>query len=246
MGEEVFQQVKHPVRFEWGAVGVQKLAPLSGVVIIIDVLSFTSCVDVATSRGAIVYPYHFKDESAKSYAESVGATLAGKRGEGVSLSPGSLTGLRPGEKICLPSPNGSTCTMIAKNSGVTVIAASLRNAEVVADFIFNHHPNDVISVIACGEHWAGGEPRPALEDLVGAGAVLHYFDQQLLSPEAQVAVAAFRSIKPKLIESLLECSSGQELIERGYQEELYFAAELNVSTTVPILKKGAYRSHSSL
>jgi 2-phosphosulfolactate phosphatase len=246
MGEEVFQQVKHKVRFEWGAAGVKNLAPLSNVVVIVDVLSFTTCVDVATSRGAMVYPYRFKDESAKSYAESVGAILAGKRGEGVSLSPSSLVGLNPGGKVCLPSPNGATCTMVAKNSATTVIAASLRNAEAVASYILNHHPSGVISVIACGEHWPGGEPRPSIEDLVGAGAVLHYFDQQLLSPEAQIAALAFRSIKPKINESLLECSSGQELINKGYLEDIYFAAELNASSTVPILKMGAFQAHFSL
>ncbi len=42
---------------EWGLAGVEALAPHSDVMIIVDVLSFTTCVDIAIGRGGVVYPY---------------------------------------------------------------------------------------------------------------------------------------------------------------------------------------------
>jgi 2-phosphosulfolactate phosphatase len=52
-----FDQAVFDVRCEWGQQGILQLAPISDVVIIVDVLSFSTCVDIATSRGAIAFPY---------------------------------------------------------------------------------------------------------------------------------------------------------------------------------------------
>ena len=46
-----FSQQGYDIRFEWGLAGVKALAPLSDVVIIVDVLSFSTCVDVVVNRG---------------------------------------------------------------------------------------------------------------------------------------------------------------------------------------------------
>ena len=39
---------------------------------------------------------------------------------------------------------------------------------------------------------------------------------------------------------LHECQSGQELIERGWAEDVRLATEGNVTTTIPVLRDGAY------
>nr|WP_276322266.1 2-phosphosulfolactate phosphatase [Cohnella luojiensis] len=240
MNDDVFNQVQYRFRFEWGAEGVRRLAPLSSVVVIMDVLSFTTCVEVAVSREALVFPYLYKDESAIKFAQSVSAILAEKRGKTPSLSPESLLSLSPKTRIVLPSPNGSTCTVIAKESNVFTIAGCLRNAFAVSDFINRHYPNDVISVFACGEQWSNGVLRPAIEDLIAAGAILSRFDQSCLSPEAKIAVSAFRHAELDIQTILMECSSGRELIEKGFPQDVNIASELNVSQVVPVFHNGAY------
>jgi 2-phosphosulfolactate phosphatase len=58
-----FDQADFEVRCEWGKQGVLQLAPVSDVIIVVDVLSFSTCVDIPNTQGAIVYPYQWRDES---------------------------------------------------------------------------------------------------------------------------------------------------------------------------------------
>src|SRR5262245_6613839 len=102
-------QAEYQVRVEWGAQALQPAATGVRVVIVIDVLSFSTCVDVACARGATVLPFTYKDDRARTYANERDAQLAVGRSEsGYSLSPASLLGITPGTRLVLPSPNGST------------------------------------------------------------------------------------------------------------------------------------------
>lgn len=55
INDDMFSQSAYPIRFEWGPEGVDRLAPLSGVVVIVDVLSFCTSVDIAVSKDAMVF-----------------------------------------------------------------------------------------------------------------------------------------------------------------------------------------------
>ena len=72
----IYNQQEFEIRLEWELMGVEELAPISDVIIIVDILSFTTCVDITTKNGAIIYPYKWKDESAIEYAKSLNAELA--------------------------------------------------------------------------------------------------------------------------------------------------------------------------
>ncbi|MCL6468607.1 MAG: 2-phosphosulfolactate phosphatase, partial [Ralstonia sp.] len=61
------------IHCEWGEHGASALAPHCDAVIVVDVLSFCTCVDVAVARGARIYPYPWRDASAETFARRAGA-----------------------------------------------------------------------------------------------------------------------------------------------------------------------------
>src|SRR5205814_330300 len=92
-------------------------------------------------------------------------------------------------------------------------AASIRNAAAVAGWLSRQE--GPISVIAAGERWEDGTWRFAVEDLVAAGAVIAHLEGHR-SPEAASAVAAFNAARDELLAVLQGCSSGRELMNRGF------------------------------
>jgi 2-phosphosulfolactate phosphatase len=127
-------QSDYSVRFEWGLRGLNALAP-SDAVAIIDVLSFSTCVDLVVAQGGAVYPCAFKGERAELFAKEHKAVLARPRADltGYSLSPASLKDCRSID-IVLPSPNGSEITTAFAESSdkIAIYSACLRNAKAVA------------------------------------------------------------------------------------------------------------------
>ena len=117
-----YAQREFGARFDWGADAVRRLVRASDVVVIVDVLSFGTSVDVAVARGATVFPYRWRDDAAVAYAREVGAELAVGRTQAesahpYSLSPASLLAIEPGIRLVLPSPNGATLAVLAAEAG---------------------------------------------------------------------------------------------------------------------------------
>ncbi|MBD2257430.1 2-phosphosulfolactate phosphatase [Pseudanabaena sp. FACHB-2040] len=235
-----FDQADFEVRCEWGKQGVLQLAPISDVVVIIDVLSFSTCIDIANSRGAIVFPYQWRDKSARAFAQCVNAEVAEKRGDSrYSLSPASLLIIDSGTRLVMPSPNGSSLSLAT--TGTPTLTGCLRNCRAIALAAMNYGQR--IAVIPAGEKWDDGSLRPSFEDFIGAGAVISYLEGKL-SPEAQLAREAYQSVRQSLKHLIKQCGSGQELIERGFKQDVDLASEMNVSDCVPTLVNGAYANHA--
>jgi 2-phosphosulfolactate phosphatase len=235
-------QAAYEARFEWGLAGAMALAAVCEVLVVVDVLRFTTCVDVAVSRGAEIVPCRDRGPEAEELARQYGATVAGWADSGdstkVSLSPVSLQRIQTGTRLVLPSPNGSTIAFQAASVGATVVAGCLRNAPAVAAWCAGRGP---VAVVAAGEQWRDPpSPRPAFEDLIGAGAILAELagSGRRLSPEARAAAAAFQAAH--LPEDLLACASGIELTGKGFGADAPLAAELNVSSCVPVLRDGRF------
>jgi 2-phosphosulfolactate phosphatase len=245
-------QMTSGVRFEWGLPGASVLADRAGALVVIDVLSFTTAVTIAVDRGSAVYPHRWPDPGVDAFAAAHDAVRAARRREITadhpwSLSPTHLLAGPPAARLVLPSPNGST--IAAAVTVGTVVAGSHRNATAVAHWLTSNHfgtPARPIAVIAAGEKWPAGALRPALEDLLGPGAIIEALNlAPALSPEAAVAAVAWQAQRHDIAEVLHRCSSGQQLAGAGYRSDVTVAAQHNAQDTVPVLVDGAFRSRSA-
>jgi 2-phosphosulfolactate phosphatase len=221
---------------EWGLQGLRASAR-GRVVVIVDVLSFSTAATIAVGAGAMILPCEWNDERASAMAKAEGAELASKRGEGrYSLAPASLRDIPRGFRLVLPSPNGSTLAYAARELDATaIVIGCLRNAAAVVSWAADRP----VAVIAAGEKWADGSLRFAIEDWLGAGAIISRLAGSR-SHDAEAASAAFTSMRGKIREVLAASRSGVELIEKGYPDDVDLASDLDVDEAVPLLVGNAF------
>lgn len=241
-------QTDYDTRFEWGLQGLAAAGAGIDVVVIVDVLSFSTAVEVCVARGGAVHPFAWKDERAEAFATAKGAILAVSRNEmsarrPFSLSPTSLMAIPSGVAVVLPSPNGATLSVAAATiPGVThVLAGSLRNASAIARAAALLGRK--ILVVAAGERWRDDSLRPALEDQLGAAAILAALPRTAMSPEAEAAASGWCGHQDAR-RMIMACASGRELLAAGYEHDVRMATEYDVSVAVPSMQDGAYRRSS--
>lgn len=243
---EALHQQDFGVRFEWGPTGCRRLSTESGCVVVVDVLSFTTAVAVATTRGMAVLPLPLHAGGPEAYAVAHRARLAVRRREVSeehpwSLSPSSLVDGPFTERLVLPSPNGAVTSLVAKG---VVVAGCLRNVRAVGQWIVDDGYSSTdrpALVIAAGERWPDGSLRPAIEDGIGAGAVLAALQHAglRLSPEAAAMAGLYRGIGD-LRPAIGACSSARELQSLGYGNDVDDAAVVDAQHHVPLLRHGAF------
>lgn len=227
------------VRLLWGPRGIRRGVARGDLVVVVDVLSFSTTCVLAAARGARVHPSR-RGPEALSLARELGALLARSREEarrlgGVSLSPGSVPDLEPGQRVVLPSPNGSRCAREGREAAELLVGA-LVNARATAVRAGERMQelSRGLTVVPCGERWGDGEEdglRVALEDWLGAGAILDALGEvsagQGVSPEAELARDLFRLRRDTLEETLSGLASGRELADRGFARDVAVAADLD-------------------
>jgi 2-phosphosulfolactate phosphatase len=180
--------------------------------------------------------------SAICAAAAGGAGTVGGVGTGEGVGAGTAEGVRAGVGVGVGRGVGA----------VTVIAGCLRNAAAVGRFL--RGSAGPVTVIAAGERWPDGSLRPALEDLLGAGAILAALQGPGgfqapatlegpgpggFSPEAEAARACFEATAD-VAAAVSGCASGRELIEGGFGEDVAIAAEIGACLVVPVLTDGAF------
>ncbi len=106
-----------PVALEWGPAGAATLAQTCDVLVLVDVLSFTTCVSIACGRGASVWPHRWRDDSAAVRAAELDAVVAGPRGSAVSLSPLSVLTLPTGARLVLLDRGFADDVLLAAEEG---------------------------------------------------------------------------------------------------------------------------------
>lgn len=251
---DLFGQGEFDVRLDWGPIGAT--ATQADVAVVVDVLSFSTSVTVAVERGMRVLPYRWKGPQAADFAAAHDAVLAVGRLEATkagavpapSLSPAGLLACEAVPRLVLPSPNGSTiAAALVDVRDASVAIGCLRNAKAVAEWLAPAvQARRSIAVIAAGERWSYDDSlRPALEDHMGAGAILSALVDlghgKGFSPEAQAAVDLFAASVDRLEELMRSCVGGRELTSNGFGNDVDVAAALNSSSTVPVFIEGVFQ-----
>lgn len=241
-----FNQAPFQCRLDWGLRGMKEAAKRKDIIILVDVLSFSSIVTTAIHYGAYVYPFE-KNSDPNRFRRIVGAELIYSRADGSrtgrpSFSLNSLNKSISNKRFVLPSTNGSTCAKLCGKVPALLIGCFLNAKEVakVAKKIQVKTKSN-ITVIACGERWrknkekdSRDELRPCIEDYLGAGAILSFL-RGSKSPESIVCLNAFNGSKSKLRALIYESSSGRELRQLGFNEDVHYCSKLNYLRDVPIL-----------
>ncbi len=242
----ILAQKPYRCRLDWGLDGVRRAALRRDIVVVVDVLRFSTAAVTAVEHGALIYPCAPTDDAA-DLARRVGAEVASYRPDPTathpySLSPVGYDRIPRGTRIVLPSPNGAACVRAARDAPYLLVGA-LVNAQAVGAAVsaLMAKTSLAATIIACGERWPATADedglRVAVEDYLGAGAILSYMRLDK-SPEARVCEATFRAIHDQLEDLLRESISGRELRHKGWDVDVERAAQLNLYQTVPILRQG--------
>lgn len=210
-----FDQSTYQVRLEWGVGGLERLAP-ADIVVVVDVLRFSSSVADAVASGATV-----------SLADAVSWS---RNGAAVAAGAGDAV----------------------------VLLGSLRNAAAVARAVTavqeRNQARTSVAVIAAGEADAGGAVRFAVEDQLGAGAIVAALTDLGIdhtSPDAAVAAEGFRALKKALRHLIGASGSARELADGVAATERMLssgvvpstaaqAAEVDALDVVPVLRDGSF------
>lgn len=242
----MYSQHPYRCRFDWGRHGVHQAVERGDILVIVDTISFSTSIVTAVHNGGLIYPCSM-DEDVNAIAQRIGGEAAVHRRKvpehgRFSLSPTTFLTIEPGTRVVLASPNGATCSRYAEQVPYLFVG-SLINARAVAYVVSSllEQTNLSVTVIACGERWnpptEDGTLRFAIEDYIGAGAILSYLHHEK-SPESQLCEGAFLQCQHNLKALLWDCSSGRELREKGYEEDVILASQLNVYETAPYMEDG--------
>ena len=205
-------QLGFDVRFEWGEHGARALAAGSDALVVVDVLSFSTAVDVAVARGAWVYPVAPDEAAAGRLARTLDAQLAVHRSATgphapYSLSPPSMAAIQPGTRVVLPSPNGAAVAAAAAGIPV-VIAGCLRNGAAVAAHLA---PAPIMSSSA-GRRLPSGHRSPAAITATGRPAAARRTQAaaaRALRSEAPTTVAPVAASADEIADPLGEGSTSR-------------------------------------
>lgn len=206
-----FDQSTYQVRLDWGTDGLARLAP-ADIVVVIDVLRFSSTVADAVAAGASVAL-----DGALGWSRN-GAAVAAAAGDAI------------------------------------VLVGGIRNATAVATAITTlqerRQRRTSVAVIAAGEADADGVLRFAVEDHLGAGAVIDALTSRGIdhtAPDAAVAAEGFRALRRALRHMISASGSAREIAEGVSATERMTeagitpttaaaAAEIDALDVVPVLR----------
>lgn len=216
-------------------------------VVVLDVLRASSSIVTALANGAAeVRMFEHTQEVLAARANLKGPVkTAGERG-GVKI-PGFDLGNSPAEfqthviggaTVLLSTTNG-TRAAVAAMAAEQMFVGSLLNAGFTAQALLARMDElDTLFVLA------GTDGRMALEDLLGAGAILWQLLAGTLRPNlpftdtAWMAYHAYSAVRDRLKPALRLGAGGINLIENGFEDDIDLCADLDSRSLVARVKKG--------
>ena len=246
-----FDQSSYQVRFDWRLAGLARLAP-ADVIVVVDVLRFSTAVTAAVEAGNAVA---LRAELSRNGAPiSVAAGAHAERGATILLGclrnraavadaivreqherggRVSVAIIAAGERAPRHAPEPMRFGTLGAGVGAGAPSEQASPREW-------HAPASTERALTIDENAA---PRFSVEDLLGAGAIIDALTTRGIdhaSPEAAVASEGFAALCRAMGHLLGASGSGRELTDRGLGADVSFAAQLDASTVVPVLRAGSF------
>jgi 2-phosphosulfolactate phosphatase len=131
------------------------------------------------------------------------------------------------------STTNGTRAILAAGEAASIFTGALVNASAVADALIKTGPD---IALLC----SGTEGEVSLEDILGAGAVIHAVRQrgevELISDSAQVADGLFQCRRDDLYSSLSGSHGGRNITRAGLTPDLEFCARLDSFSVVGVVR----------
>ena len=202
----------------------------SRAVVVFDVLRATTTITAALAAGVAEIRVFDSVARATAAAErhGPGRLLVGETnclpppGFDLGNSPGAFTSQHAGRTVFMSTTNGTRAIVAARSAEVLFVGA-LVNAIAVAGALIAESRD--VSLLCAG---TAGEP--AMEDLLGAGAVIECLAAaggiELGNDVARIAHRLFRAFRGTLQEALADSTGGRNVIAAGLAADIAFSARL--------------------
>lgn len=222
-------------------------------VVVIDVLRATTTIARALENGAqAIVPCLEPDEAiaVRNRLGRDGVLLGGERdsvriaGFDLDNSPASYTRERcAGKTIAFTTTNGTRALQRVANAGAqTIFCGAFRNRQAIVEAL--EETGTARALLVC----AGNEGDISLEDLLCAGAIGYVAASRnpalVLSDGARAAALAFRMSATRLTDAVASGLHAQNLVEKGFLDDVLLAAQVDASDVVPLYRDGEIRAAS--
>ena len=213
-------------------------------VVVFDVLRATTtmvaALDVGVDQIRIFADVHSARRAARQFGND--AILCGEiqclppPDFDLGNSPGLLGPGHAGKTVFMATSNG-TRAIVAAEGAQTILIGALVNAAAIA----KRMAGMADPILLC----AGTNGQVAMEDLLGAGAVISELRSrrpiELASDAARIGARMFDCAKADLLSALTEAQGGKNVIAAGLADDIHFAARLNAIDRVGIVQAGTVR-----
>jgi 2-phosphosulfolactate phosphatase len=218
------------------------------VVVVIDILRATSVMVQAMSQGAReIIPVKTVEEAlqmVKSFPPDttvLGGERESRKIEGFDLgnSPREYQGEKVrGKRLILTTTNG-TKAFHAVSSGKNVLVGSFLNISAAAERCFDLNQDLFI-------YLSGDEGDFSLEDAVCGGMLIDRIIKKggrlvTLTDASHSAHILFQKFEANIVESFYLSQHGRDLVDRGFEGDLPYCAQVDMTNLVPVFEEGVIR-----